>query len=116
MNMTRIYRALLRLYPREYRTLFAKEMFSAFEDACSEYRRRGFYEFSRFGAAELLGLVVEAEAQWVAKTKHVVFHSRNSGDCCCLPDIARARPPWVARDTYYQNLARVLPCSSDTSQ
>ena len=109
--MTRIYRTLLGLYPREYRTLFVKEMLGAFEDACAEYRRRGLCEFVRFAVSELAGLVVEAEAGWVAKTKHVVFHSRNSGDCCCLPDIARARPPWVARDTYYQNLARVLPCS-----
>jgi len=114
--MTRIYRTLLGLYPREYRTLFAKEMLSAFEDACAEYRRRGLCEFVRFGAAELVGLVVEAEAQWVAKTKHVVFHSRNSGDCCCVPDIAKARPPWVARDTHYRNLARVLSCLSDTSR
>ena len=114
--MTLIYRALLRLYPREFRTVFAREMLSAFEDACSEYRQRGLCEFVRFGVSELAGLVVEAAAECVAKTKHVVFHSRNSGDCGCLPDIARARPPWVARDTYYQNLARFLPCSSDTLQ
>jgi hypothetical protein len=61
--MTLIYRALLRLYPREFETLFAREMLGAFEDACSENRRRGICEFARFGASELLGLAVEAGAQ-----------------------------------------------------
>jgi hypothetical protein len=86
-------------------------MMMAFDDASSEHR--GFSELVRFNAWELFGLLLEAHAQWAAKLKHVMLHS---GDCSCIPDIARARPPWVARETHYRNLARVLPCSSDTSQ
>jgi hypothetical protein len=65
--MTRLYKALLRLYPRDCRAWCAPEMLDAFEKAAQEHRVHGQAALARFGLAELSGLLVEAGAAWIAK-------------------------------------------------
>lgn len=65
--ITRLYKILLRLYPRDCRAWCAPEMLDAFEKAAMEHRARGRAALARFGFAELSGLLVEAGAAWIAK-------------------------------------------------
>ena len=65
--MRRIYGALLRLYPRDHRTLFAAEMLTVFEKAAEERQGRGWAVFIRFSLAEVIGLLTGAGAQWIAR-------------------------------------------------
>ena len=65
--ITRFYKALLRLYPRDCRAWCAPEMLDAFEKAAEERRVQGLAALARFGLAELSGLLVEAGAAWIAK-------------------------------------------------
>jgi|HubBroStandDraft_6_1064221.scaffolds.fasta_scaffold65832_4 hypothetical protein len=65
--ITRIYKALLRLYPSDCRGWCGPEMLDAFERAAQEHRARGLAAFVRFGLVELSGLLVEAGAAWIAK-------------------------------------------------
>lgn len=54
------YEALLRLYPESYRSVFAREMASVFEEAASDYKARGFSAYLEFIGAEFSGLVAGA--------------------------------------------------------
>lgn len=65
--LSRLYKALLRLYPRDCRAWCAREMLDAFEKAAEEHRVQGWAALARFGLAELSGLLVEAGAAWIAK-------------------------------------------------
>lgn len=68
MNLlTHLYKALLRLYPRDCRAWCAPEMLAAFEKAAEDHRVQGLAALARFGLAELSGLLVEAGAAWIAK-------------------------------------------------
>src|SRR5690242_1672641 len=66
-TVTRLYKILLRLYPRDCRAWCAREMQDAFEKAAAERHAQGLAELVRFGFAELSGLLVEAGAAWIAK-------------------------------------------------
>jgi hypothetical protein len=65
--ITRLYKAALRLYPRDCRAWCAPEMLGAFEKAAEEHRVQGLAALTRFGLAELSGLLMEAGAAWIAK-------------------------------------------------
>jgi len=106
--MRPIYQVLLCLYPRAYQTLFAREMLKAFEEASEDFRERGIGRFLVFAAAEFFHLITEAGVQWAGRIRHTLCHTRARTDCRCLPDIAKARPPWVARDAYHESLSRAL--------
>ena len=94
--MKRAYEALLRLYPYDYRALFAPEMSSAFEATANECRAQGGSIFVRFVLAELTGLVLGAWKEWIAKlTTGSAIRGR------CLPDRRLMRPPGVPWDSYY---------------
>src|SRR6516162_6148279 len=67
MNMKRVFQALLRLYPRDHRQMFAAEMSSVFEAAAEERSRQGWRSYLRFVLAEFLGLAGGAVAAWAAK-------------------------------------------------
>ena len=66
-NMTRPYKALLRLYPRDCRAWCGPEMLDAFQRAADEHRAHGPAAFVRFGLVELSGLLMGAGAAWIAK-------------------------------------------------
>jgi hypothetical protein len=86
----RAYQALLRLYPADYKVLFADDMLDTFGKAAEECRARGRLRFVRFAFAELASLVIGAVNEWIAKltTDRSVRGRR-------LPDLRMMRPPGV---------------------
>jgi hypothetical protein len=94
--MRRAYRTLLRLYPADYRALFAAEMNSAFEKAAAERRAQGVASLVRFALTEWIGLTIGAGAEWLAK-----FTTDASVRGRCLPDLRMIRPPGVPRELWF---------------
>lgn len=96
MSVEQAYRTLLRLYPSDYRTLFAAEMENAFERATKECRLSGRTVFIRFLLGEFVGLLNGAGAEWIAKlTTDSAVRGR------CLPDLRMMRPPGVSRELWF---------------
>ena len=96
--MKRPYATLLRLYPRDYRAMFGVEMRQSFEMAANERR-----------AAELLGLVMGAVREWMAKlTTDRAVRGR------VLPDLVMMRPPGVPKEVHFAGPLLDDPCSWDT--
>ncbi len=62
-----IYRILLRLYPREHRMEFGGEMLDVFTRIAEERRLGGRLGYSRFLAAEFIGLMGAAFAEWLRR-------------------------------------------------
>src|SRR2546425_11479547 len=96
MNMRRAYRALLRLYPSDFRALFAAEMLHAFDKAAEERRELGRLAFVHFALAELIGLATGAGAEWIAK-----LTTSNSVRGRFLPDLRMMRPPGVPPELWF---------------
>src|SRR5579863_1352078 len=90
MHAKQAYKFLLRLYPRDYRAMFAAEMFAAFEQAAEEQRG------SAFVLAELTSLLAGAGSEWIAK-----LTSDSSIRGRLLPDRVRMRPPGVPWVVHY---------------
>ena len=65
MNIQRVYRLLLRLYPGEYRERFGAEMTAVFDESARERRRQGWRAFVGFVLNELAGLVTGASDAWL---------------------------------------------------
>jgi hypothetical protein len=102
--MKRTYEFLLRLYPRDYRAMFATEMSSAFAEAAAERRREGWGVYARFALAELMGLAMGAGIEWIAKlTTDSSVRGRS------LPDRLRMRPPGVSFDAHYAGAFLSVP-------
>ncbi len=96
MKTKRAYDTLLRLYPADFRTRFAAEMRSTFEEEATERRKRGMLRSVHFASAELLGLLMGAAAEWMAK---VSTDSAVRGRC--LPDLRMMRPPGVTQKLWF---------------
>jgi hypothetical protein len=90
----RAYRALLGLYPYDFRAAFAAEMWAACETAGAQRR-----------AAEFAGLMAGAAAEWIAK-----FTSDRSARARNLPDLRMMRPAGMPREVWFGRIG----CSSDT--
>lgn len=102
--MKRTYDFLLRLYPRDYRAMFATEMSSAFEEASQDRRRCGQGAYARFGFAELMALTIGAGLEWIAKlTTDSSVRGRT------LPDRLLMRPPGVSWDAYHAGAFLSVP-------
>jgi hypothetical protein len=94
--MKRTYEFLLRLYPRDYRAMFATEMSSAFEEASRDRRQCGWGVYARFILAELMALAIGAGTEWIAKlTTDSSVRGRS------LPDRLLMRSPGVSWDAYH---------------
>lgn len=92
----RAYDILLRLYPRDYRAMFAGEMRRAFAITSEERRSRGRSALVRFVACELTGLVKGVGAEWIAKlSTDGAIRGRT------LPDRLHMRPPGVSWEAHY---------------
>ena len=88
--MKRAYRTLLRLYPADYRAMFAAEMTRAF-DRLVEERHTHL-------TAELLGVFAGAACEWVAKwTTDPSVRGRS------LPDLRMMRPPNLSKELWYRS-------------
>jgi len=85
--MRRVYENLLRLYPYDYRALFAAEMLTVFEKSGAERRELGFAAYICFAAAEMFGVVRGAAFEWIAKHTGGGFVRGRA-----LPDRRRMRP------------------------
>ncbi len=96
MRAEQAYRTLLRLYPSDYRALFALEMQTAFERAAEEHRLLRRPVFIRFLLGEFVGLVSGVSAEWIAK-----LTADSSVRGRCLPDLRMMRPPGVPRELWF---------------
>ena len=93
--MRRAYEILLLLYPRDFRSSFGSEMLAAFESSAVEPRAQGRTVYS-FALKELIGLMIGAFAEWIAKlTTDSCLRGRS------LPDRLMMRPPGVPWEAYY---------------
>ena len=94
--MRQAYEILLRLYPRDFRAAFSPEMLMAFERSAVERRAQGTADYIGFAASELIGLVIGAAREWIAKlTTDCSLRGRS------LPDRRIMRPPGVPWEAYY---------------
>lgn len=98
--MTRIYKTLLRLYPAEYRALFAEEMSDCFEKAAAECRERGTVSVLCYLIIELGGLAKAVGTEWIARFTHSIYHSNGYIAGRCLADIGLMRPAGIARSAF----------------
>jgi hypothetical protein len=102
--MQRVYELFLRLYPRDYRAMFAAEMSSAFDEASAERRRRGLGAYVGFAFTELMALTIGAGIEWIAKlTTDSSVRGRS------LPDRLLMRPPGVSWDAHYAGAFLSVP-------
>ena len=101
MNFKPAYNILLRLYPRDYRAVFAAEMLTAFEEAARERRPSGAAVKIPFVVAELLGLVLGAGTEWTAKLAYSVYHSNSYVGCRGARDLRLMRPAGVSGEAFY---------------
>lgn len=86
--MKRAYRTILRLYPADYRAMFAAEMAGAFDLLVEERRARPVREFS--------GAIAGAARDWVAKwTTDAAVRGR------ALPDLRMMRPVGVTKEQWF---------------
>jgi len=85
MSAEQAYRTLLRLYPSDYRALFALEMQNAFERAAEERRSHGRLVFLQFLLDEFIGLLIGVGTKWIAK-----LTTDSSVKGRCLPEFAGA--------------------------
>jgi hypothetical protein len=65
--MRQAYRAILRLYPAEHRSMFAPEMMETFDEAAADWRKRGSAAYICFSACELTGLLSGLITEWISK-------------------------------------------------
>ena len=90
MRVDRWYRAVLRIYPADYRMRFGREMRGAFAEAACDARRRGGHAYLGFLATEGLAAIVGAAREWVVKiVSDPTVRART------LPDCRRMRPVGV---------------------
>ena len=106
MNLRQVYSRLLRLYPSDYRVVFAAEMLAVMEGVVEEGRgnRSGS---ARLVLRELSGLLAGAAREWLAKAAYSVHHSNSYITGRGLPDRLLMRPAGVAWETFYT--ARASP-------
>jgi hypothetical protein len=103
MKFKRAYQTILRLYPIDYRTCFAAEMLSTFEEAATQRRKQGTLWSAHFALAELLALLTGAAAEWIAK-----LSTDSSIRGRYLPDLRMMRPPGVTQEQWFA-ASRELP-------
>ena len=96
MNLKGVYRALLRFFPEDYRSIFAAEMLDAFGRASEEQRARGRVEYVRFVCAELVALAISVPMEWMAKVC-----TSSSIRARSLPDLRMMRPAGVPRELWF---------------
>jgi hypothetical protein len=96
--MRTVYRALLHLYPYDYRVWFSAEMRTVFELRLTERDWLSFRAFLAFVISELIGLVTGALAEWTAR-----LSTDPSVRARSLPDLRMMRPPGISRDVHFSD-------------
>jgi hypothetical protein len=105
-----VYITLLRLYPRDYRAMFGREMRRAFEITANDCRAAGRACFRHFVLTELTGLMKGAASEWIAKlTTDRTIRGR------AVPDLVMMRPVGVTREAHFAGaFLDDNSCSPDT--
>jgi len=99
--MIRAYKALLQIYPPQYREMFAHEMLDAFQDVFQERCRLGASGLFLFLFMELVSIIKGASTEWIESLTYSIYHSSNYLHRSCLPNRLLMRPAGVARDVYF---------------
>jgi hypothetical protein len=89
MDLTRIYRLLLGLYPADEREQFGAEMEAVFRQAAQEYRGRGSGVYAWFAVREFAGLLAGAAAARFEKLARRPAAHRAIAGLVVLPDDIR---------------------------
>ena len=87
---------LLRLYPKQHRIAFGREMAAVFAESFQDRRKQGWASVIVFLTAELLGVVREALAIRLAPEQGPSI------------DLTRMRPPEISRASYSEAIDEVL--------
>ena len=92
--MRRLYRAILNLYPAEYRGTFASEMVIVFDRANRTASGQGFPKLTAFAIHEciglLKGLMVEHTAKWWAQDGYITPHCTEQQNSELLLNVIQA--------------------------
>jgi hypothetical protein len=102
MTFQRIYNLLLRIYPAEYRALFGAEMSTVVGKMTQDRRCQGRIATAHFFLVEIMGLLLGAACEWIAKLAYSVSHSVNYIDGRGLPDPLLMRAPGVSWLQHYR--------------
>ena len=82
--MRKLYRAILSLYPTEYRSIFAQEMVEVFDHAAMAAEKQGLLSLLRFAACEFAGLLnglfSERVTRWRDRERYITSR------CLSRPD------------------------------
>jgi hypothetical protein len=97
--MIRLYRSLLRLYPRDVRAVYEREMADDFASGLCLAREGGRLSLTRFLLRELGWMLVDGTAERVATLySHQSFRGRR------LPNPGQVRPPNMSKSEWYGTL------------
>src|SRR5262245_36000854 len=99
--MTRAYKALLQIYPPEYRAMFAGEMLVAFEVLSRERSRLGASSQFLFLFMDLGSILKGASTKWIDRFTYSIYHSSSYLSRSCLPNRLLMRPAGIAREVYF---------------
>ena len=103
--MTCAYKALIRIYPPEYREMFAEEMLVAFQETLQEQSRRSGTSLLSFLLMELLGILKGACSEWLARFTYSLYHSSSYMRRSCLPNRILMRPAGIDKEAYFLDAA-----------
>jgi hypothetical protein len=105
MGLSRVYKALLRLYPPDHRAAFADEMLAVFEESAEERRQAGLTAFIRFAIEELIGVVKEAGAERAEMFACFFDGSRRSSSTvAAYRMLQKMRPSWVTQEVFFKGI------------
>src|SRR5262245_32464627 len=98
--MMRVYKILLGLYPRDYKSLFGSEMLAVIEEAANDSWLRGRSNVAHFAVVECAGLVTSAISEWLAKFVYSLYHSNSYVIGRCLPNQSLMWPSAINRQAF----------------
>jgi hypothetical protein len=91
-------RALVAIYPHDFRARFSAGMLDALEAAARDHRHAGALARFRFGCVEAASLTLGCVREWAAKlTTDRAARGR------CLPDLRMMRPAGVGRREWFES-------------
>jgi len=94
---------MIRLYPRDFRARFGREMSETRRATLSIARQVGWFTLTRVAVAEAGGLLIGAGREWTIKlSSDPVSRART------LPDCSRMRPAGITRQEWAAGLDYVV--------
>jgi hypothetical protein len=136
LKLESLYRELLKLYPAEYRAVFAEEMLCVFHELLEDNGRRELAVVFGFALRETTGLLRGVSTEWnaklaadayrsarligassllancVAKLIYALYRSNILFTSRCVPDLRLMRPAGTSWDSWF---GAATPRSAATS-